>query len=211
MKRTQPWFVGAALRAISQNVCRTTQVFSERDVAGWDAAFEEKTGMVSIAMERLLHHEMVVRCEPPENARRKLIKLDARWRLTTKGLGTCRSVARALPNAAPPDPKALSTRLWELFRQRKILTAEKAAELLIDAGTRDFANAQRQIAGYLRAWSINAPDFVKVSAKRDRGHKRYVMETDGGIYPPPTKSTGIKPMPFPRSHAPVESLTVKGA
>ena len=79
MKRTQPWFVGAALRAISQNVFRTTQVFSERDVAGWDVAFEEKAGMVSIAMERLLHHEMVVRCDPPENARRKLIKLDAHF------------------------------------------------------------------------------------------------------------------------------------
>ncbi len=211
MKRTQPWFVGAALRAISQNVFRTTQVFSERDVAGWDVAFEEKAGMVSIAMERLLHHEMVVRCDPPENARRKLIKLDARWRLTAKGVGTCRAVAQSLPNAAPPNPNALSTKVWKMLGELRVLTAEKAAEVLIDASSRDFASAQRQISGYLRAWSRNVPDVVVVGAKVKGGHTRYVMVKEGGIHPPPTKSTGIKPMPVPKSHAPVASPKVEGA
>lgn len=199
MKLIQPWFVGATLRAIALKVSSTTQIFSEREIAGWDEAFASKGGMVCLAMERLHYHEMVERCDPPANARRKIVKLDARWRLTKKGLGTCRAVARSQPNAAPPDPNALSTKVWEMLRDRKVLIAEKAAELLIDAGTRDFANAQSQIASYLLAWSRNAPEFVVVSAKRNKGRKQYVMVKDGGIYPPPTKSTGIKPQPLPKS------------
>ena len=198
MKRTQPWFVRATLLAIAKNVSCTARIFSERDITTWDEALEGKQGMVSLAMGRLLSHEMVVRHEMTGNANHRIVKLDARWRLTKKGLGTCRAVAQSLPDAAPPNPNALSTKVWNMLRDRKVLTAEKAAEALIDANTRDFASAQRQISGYLRAWSRNVPDVVVVGAKLNGGHTRYVMVKEGGIYPPPTKSTGIKPQPTPK-------------
>ena len=209
MKLTQPWFVGATLRAISKHILNTTLTFSEHEVSAWDEALKGKAGMVALAMKRLLHHNMVEQCDPPANARRKFTKIDTRWRLTAKGLGTCRSVARALPDAPFPDPAALSTRVWELLRNRKVLTAEKAAEILIDANTRNFTGAQKQIAAYLLAWSRLVPDVVKVGIHRENGQKRYVMEKDGGIYPPPTKSKGIKPMPAPIAHAPVTSGTME--
>lgn len=211
MKRIQPWFVGATLRAIAMNVASTSHIFTERDITAWDKALEGKQGMVSLAMERLLTHDMVTQCEPLKNARRQLIKLDARWSLTKKGLGTCRSVAHAQPDAAPPNPNALSTKLWKLLSDRKVLTAAKAAEILIDANTRDFASAQRLINGYLRAWSRNAPEVVTVGAILKGGHQRYVMVKNGGIHPPPTKSTGIKPMPAPKSHDLIAPHPTEGA
>ncbi len=198
MKNAQPWFVVATLRAIGRHVHETTAPFSVAEVVSWDETLKGCEPKARLAIDRLLFHKMVVRHEPVrDSVLRPVITLEPRWTLTPKGLGTCRSVAR-VHSTTRPDPKAMSTRLWSLLRVRRALTAEEAANTLIDAGTRDFTAAQRQIGSYLRAWSRLVPDVVKVSVKPVARAKRYVMVKDGGITPPPTKSTGVPLLPAPR-------------
>lgn len=198
MKHGQPSFVLATLRGIGRHVKNTEQPFTVQDVAGWDAELTDDAPKVRVALEKLLFHKLVQRHAPVREALlRPLVQVDA-WCLTDKGLGTCRSVLREQPGAKAADPKALSTRLWALLRLRKVLTAEEGAATLIDADSGDFAAAQRLIAGYLRAWAKLVPDVVKVSAKPMKRAKRYVMETDGGPTPPPTKVTGVPHLPAPK-------------
>lgn len=197
MQRAQPWFVGATLRALARHVQSTRTHFTAIDAAGWDDALAGRPGMARLAFARLEQYGMVERVEPPPTAVKPLGKVEPRWQLTAKGLGTCRAVLQAQPGNAP-DPKALSTRLWALLHARRMLTAEDAASTLIDAGERDFRNAQKQLAGYLRAWAALVPDVVKVSEKRINGCKRYVLVKDGGIHPPPTKAGAIAPQPAPK-------------
>lgn len=198
MKHVQPWFVGATLRAIAQHVQRTAQIFTALDVATWDESLKGQPGKARMALQRMENHKLVEPCELPIT--RTVAKLEPRWKLTPKGLGTCRAILQAKPGAALPDASALSSRLWALLRSRKTLTSEEAASTLIDAGSRDFAKAQYQISGYLRAWEQLVPDVVKVSARRVEGCKRYVMVKDGGVRPPPTKASAIPPMPAPSAH-----------
>lgn len=202
MKHAQPWFIVATLRGIGRHVKSTSQSFSVGDVVGWDDALKESAPKVRLAMERLVRHQMVELADQPrEGVLRPVVQLERRWKLTAKGLGTCRAVLREQPGGKAPDPKALSTRLWALLRLRKVLTSEEGAETLIDAGSRDFAAAQKQIAGYLRAWARLVPDHVQVGARPVNGAKRYVMVKDGGANPPPTKATAEPLVPAPKAKA----------
>lgn len=205
MKHAQPWFVVAALRGIGIHVKSTTQSFTANDVAGWDAAFANATptsrgqALARVALERLHFHKLIARHVPErDGVLRPVMKLQEQWKLTTKGLGTCSSLLREQPVGKGPNPKALSTRLWALLRLRKTLTAEDGAATLIDAGTRDFATAQRLIEGYLRNWAKAVPEVVQISAKPVNGAKRYVMVKEGGEIPPPTKAAAVPLMPAPR-------------
>lgn len=196
MQRTQPWFIGAALRALALNVTNTRRVFTRSELIAWDMALAERPGLAKMALGRMAYHQLV-ELQPDRPVAQDLTRVDQRWRLTDKGLATCRSVAQALPGAPPPDPSALSTRLWNLLRSRRTLTAEEAASTLIDAGERDFAKAQHQLGDYLSIWAKLVPKHVQVSAQRIGNAKRYVMVTDGGLYPPPTKVRRIRPVPAP--------------
>lgn len=209
MKQIQPWFIGATLRALAQHVKSTRTEFTAIDVAGWDDALTGQPGKARLAFDRMFNNGMLERVERPPTVEKPVSKVEPRWRLTAKGLGTCLAVLQALPGNTP-DPAALSTRLWVLLHARRVLTAEDAACTLIDAGSRDFPNAQKQLAGYLRAWAALVPDVVQVSAKRVNGCKRYVLVKDGGIHPPPTKVGAIKPQPAPKSH-PAPTQARKGA
>lgn len=202
MQRTQPWFVGATLRALAQHVSSCSQTFTACDIAAWGSDLQGQPGKARLALVRMGCHEMVMDAtERPPGLLSPIVKLEPRWRLTPKGLGTCRSVAQALPNAEQPDPSALSTRLWALLRSKRAITSDEAASTLIDAGSRDYSAAQRQISNYLLAWTRLLPNAIKVSDRRVKGCKRYVMVTDGGVFPPPTRSTAIAPRPAPKAHA----------
>lgn len=205
MKQAQPWFVVAALRGIGTHVKTTTHAFTANDVAGWNAAFADAKppsrglALARVALDRLHFHKLIARHVPVrDGVLRPVMKLPDQWRLTAKGLGTCGSLLREQPTGKGPNTKALSTRLWALLRLRKTLTAEDGAATLIDAGTRDFATAQRLIEGYLRNWAKAVPDVVQISARPINGAKRYVMVKEGGEVPPPTKAPAVPLMPAPR-------------
>lgn len=206
MRQIQPWYVGCALRALGCNVLTTARTFTAGDLVAWSQEFAPTPGMAKTALQRLCNHEMA---EPlREFCGATGIE---RWHLTTKGLATCRAAAQAQPGAAP-DPNALSTKLWNLLRGRRILTAQEAVEVLADAGDGKAARMHRSITEYLRVWAIVAPDVVKVSAKRatDRKRcKRYAIDAKAGIYPPPVKVDAVRPVAAPRAHA-APSRTPRG-
>lgn len=206
MKQAQPWFIVAALRGIGRHVKNTTQSFTVGDVVGWDEDLKDAAPKVRLAMDRLVFHKMAAAvAQTRDGLLRPVMPLERRWTLTAKGLGTCQSVLREQHGTKGPDAKALSTRLWSLLRLRKVLTPEEGAETLIDAGSRDFSAAQKQIAGYLRAWSKLVPDSVQVGARATKGGKRYVMVKDGGATPPPTKATAVPFMTAPKAIAKPQS------
>jgi hypothetical protein len=196
MQRTQPWFIGAALRAIAHHVTSTKTTFTARDVASWDEALTGQPGKARMAFDVMTRHGMLLKAECPESS---IAKVEPRYALTAKGLGTCRSVQHAKADRLP-NPDALSNRLWSLLRSRRTITSDEAASTLIDAGSRDYRKAQSQIGGYLRAWSRLVPDTVQISAKRVDGCIRYVLVSDGGVHPPPTKANAIAPQAAPKSH-----------
>lgn len=198
MQHKQPWFIGAALLALGRHVSSIQRVFTSGDLRAWEPAFATAPGMATMALTRLQNHNMIEpeRADLPSTA----VRVEQRWRLTPKGLATCRAVAQAQPGVVP-DATALTTRLWNLLRIRRTLTSEEAASLLVDAGGGDdLARTQRSVSGYLRAWAILVPQAVQLSAKRVGGYKRYVLVQDTGIHPPPTNSNAIAPVAAPVAH-----------
>ncbi len=88
-------------------------------------------------------------------------------------------------NAARPH--SLAARLWALIRARKLLDADTAASLLVDAGA-DVATAAKTISRYLYRWA--GAGYLQESAQRvgavgtGNGFKRYVLVKDCGPTPP---------------------------
>lgn len=95
---------------------------------------------------------------------------------------------------AQPQPP-LDVRLWNLLRIRRSLTAEDAAQTLIDADTPDWAAQRRKIAARLSAWAKHAPQAVGRGAKRQGGCIRYVLleGADPGRCPPPSRAAKGQP------------------
>lgn len=192
MQRKQPWFVGVALTALGSNLRNTTREFTESELAGWAPDFTKTPGNAGLALERLIRHELVQQVGVPQDkAPRSPIRIK-RYVLTPRGLATCRAAAQATHEAAPPDPAALTTRLWNLLRMRRKLTSDEAASLLVDAGSDEVMESTRHtLAGYLKTWAQVAPEVVQVSARRVGGFKAYVLLKDTGIHPPRTKASKI--------------------
>ena len=208
MQRKQPWFIGAALRALGKQVHNTARTFTARELAGWDSGLTERPGLAKMALKRMHNHLMVAPVPASATTASAAVRSEQQWCLTTKGLATCRAVVQAQPGAAMPDPNALSTKLWSLLRIRRRLTSDEAACHLVDAGDpQELIRTQRTIAGYLRAWSEQFPDAVKVAAQREAGCKRYVMVKDLGVTPPPTKGSGIPLVTAPKAHPAPASRT----
>lgn len=200
MHRKQPWFVGAALTALGATIKSTTREFTATDLAGWTPDFAKDPGNAGLALERLLRHELVEHV--PSIARTTVVRIK-RYRLTPRGLATCRAAAQSTADAAPPDPAALSTRLWNLLRMRRKLTSDDAASTLVDAGSDEvMASTRSTIAGYLNTWAKVAPDVVQLSARRVRGFKAYVLVKDTGMHPPKTKPSRIPHAAAPAAYAP---------
>ena len=102
---------------------------------------------------------------------------------------------------ATPDLQALPTRVWNLLRIRRRLTAVEAAETLIDAD--DSFDAQtKRIGALLLAWTKHPTSAVVTAQKREAGGRvRYVLVKDLGRWPPPTKPGQIHPSQLPNASA----------
>lgn len=94
----------------------------------------------------------------------------------------------AAPNAQVRSADPFATRLWNLLRIRRALTADEAAALLLNDGAQaddDIALGRRQAGALLLSWSRQCPRAVRVDARRVDGMKRYALLRDIGATPPP--------------------------
>jgi hypothetical protein len=89
----------------------------------------------------------------------------------------------AAPDAQVRTADPFATRLWNLLRIRRALTADEAAALLLDAD-RDIAQDRRQAGALMLSWSRQCPQAVRVDARRVDGQKRYALLRDIGATPP---------------------------
>lgn len=81
------------------------------------------------------------------------------------------------------DTDPFATRLWNLLRIRRALTADEAAALLAsDHG--DIALDRRHAGALMLSWSRQCPQAVRVDARRVDGLKRYALLRDIGATPP---------------------------
>lgn len=90
------------------------------------------------------------------------------------------------PDAQVRDADPFATRLWNLLRIRRALTADEAAALLLaDAeADEDIAQGRRQAGALMLSWSRQCPQAVRVDARRVDGLKRYALLRDIGATPP---------------------------
>lgn len=90
------------------------------------------------------------------------------------------------PDAQVRDADPFATRLWNLLRIRRALTADEAAALLLtDAqADEDIALGRRQAGALMLSWSRQCPQAVRMDARRVDGMKRYTLLRDIGATPP---------------------------
>lgn len=98
----------------------------------------------------------------------------------------------------PGQPETFRARLWALLRIRKVLGAEEAVQLLIDAGDPKYISKRGRANEYLRRWQM--AKVVELSAQvGPRGQKRYVLVTDPGpavpAFIPPITAAQAKAAP----------------
>lgn len=86
-------------------------------------------------------------------------------------------------DAVVHDADPFATRLWNLLRIRRALTADEAAALLADADD-DIALGRRQAGALMLSWSRQCPQAVRIDARRVDGLKRYALLRDIGATPP---------------------------
>ncbi len=120
------------------------------------------------------------------------------WVLTAMGWQAALAALRAMPGGPVPDPQALDVRLWNLLRIRRRLTADEAAQTLIDAAAPDWPLQKQRIAARLAAWAKHAPEAVCRGAKREAGQVRFVLREGGdlGRWPPPARAGELHPRVF---------------
>lgn len=90
------------------------------------------------------------------------------------------------PDAQVREADPFATRLWNLLRIRRALTADEAAALLLaDAeADEDIAQGRRQAGALMLSWSRQCPQAVRMDARRVDGLKRYALLRDIGATPP---------------------------
>jgi len=89
----------------------------------------------------------------------------------------------AVPGAEVLDADPFATRLWNLLRIRRALTADEAAALLLNTNG-DIAQDRRQAGALMLSWVRRCPQAVRVEARRVDGMKRYALLRDIGATPP---------------------------
>lgn len=201
MQRKQPWYVAAALLALGLNRVDDTETpFTAAQLSGWVPAYPN-ANTAKLAIDILVRHAYIEMCEQPaRNKRTHVVAPADRWHLTHIGAN---AVQQAVDSCEPLDQRAygrmaepgtvnpFALRLWNLLRIRRMLTADDAASLLIDAGD-NTAAARRKAGELLLAWQRACPQALRLSAKRINGFKRYVLQVDVGAMPPETREGAIK-------------------
>lgn len=117
------------------------------------------------------------------------------YQFNAVGLQVAWAAYCTLPGGPAPDVHDLATRVWNLLRIRRRLTADEAAQTLVDADA-DYASQKKRIAALLAAWGKCAPRDVAVALKREQGSIRYVLQNDLGRWPPPSKPGHLHPTYF---------------
>ena len=195
MSWTHPiiWYVVPALAALARNINATGETVTAAQLSVWveceQIAFPPATAAMALnTLHRLGWCAITAGRRPAKTAVNK-------YQVTAEGLAAGQMAWRSMPGGPGPDRDELSTRLWNLLRIRRRLTAEEAAETLVDADG-DFASKKKRIGALLAAWAKFAPKAVTTGLKREAGHIRYVLTEDWGRWPPPTKVGQLHPVMF---------------
>lgn len=193
MATTKTWQVAVVLLTLQARGADSRLTFNEGALAAWAPALR------SVSAARAAIDAM---------ARTKLIELapevgvadtaPLRYRLTSAGCEAVQGARKLLPSLhkaahgpmTPADQvEPFAGRLWKLLCIRKVLTAEEAANLLLDAG-QDVSRARTRASELLLAWSRQCPLAIQVSDKRVKGAKRYGLMVDLGPTPPDLRGKG---------------------
>lgn len=192
------WFFLPALAAIGANVKRTTQAITAAEVSQWATSdhLHYPVGIADLALSSLQKQGYVEsRALKPQRSRSPRL-----WFATATGLQVAQAAVQAMPGSTP-DLQALPTRVWNLLRIRRRLTAVEAAETLIDADD-NFDAQTKRIGALLAAWTKHPTSAVVTGQKREAGGRvRYVLVKDLGRWPPPTKPGQIHPSQLPIASA----------
>ena len=186
------WFIVPALAALARNVKNTTRAITAPELSAWatDAQLDYPIGIAELALASLQRHGYLRPFAQCHNKRGAV----NRWAVTPQGMQATKAVLHTMPGAAP-DVQALTTRLWNLLRIRRRLTAIEAAQTLVDADD-NFDAQTKRIGALLAAWAKHAPKTVVVAQKREAGRIRYVLIADLGRWPPPSREGEMHPSAF---------------
>lgn len=187
------WSVARSLIALGRNV-KGTKPFTEAQLSQWasDAHTDFSIGAAGIALSRMRIQNWVEGFEAGRIRQGSFVQ----WRLTHLGLQAVEAAMQTCPDASPPDPAEMSVRLWNLLRIRRRLTADEAAETLVDAGDGSYPAAKKRIGALLAAWVKHSPKVVATAQKRESGRIRYVLLQDIGRWPPASKAGQVHPARF---------------
>ena len=215
MSAPKPWFLLPGLAALARNIKQRGRTFTAQDLSRW-ADTEQIDYSLNVA-KMALDTMAAWRYVQLQNAKlqRKRIGAINVWVLTESGWAATKAALRAMPGGPPQGTYALEldVRLWNLLRIRRKLTADEAAQTLVDASAADYPTLKKRIAALLAAWAKYAPKAVGRGVRREPGgHVRFVLYPDNklGRWPPPTKAGEMHPSAFSNT-APVPSNFLKAS
>ncbi|MFE1573758.1 hypothetical protein ACFIQG_18350 [Comamonas odontotermitis] len=187
------WYVVPALAALARNVRSTNVSINAAQLSAWteDDHIAFPPGTAEMALSAL--QRMGWCAITSGRCRAKTAVND--YQVTAQGMHAAQAALRCMPDGPTPDVHELATRVWNLLRIRRRLTAEEAAETLVDADG-EFAAKKKRIGALLAAWAKFAPKAVAVAQKREAGHIRYVLVNDLGRWPPPARAGQMHPVTF---------------
>jgi hypothetical protein len=189
------WITAAALSALADNgVTRAGLTFTADNLAGWTRGTLRTTQRVD-ASSRLCALGFVKHSQVRELVRGQQCRQIDVYTLTAEGAEAVKAAAaghvrksgpKGSRKANPIDQQALTSRLWQMVRIRKIVDSDVAARLLCDAGDEEeFRRMRDSIRRYLRRWA-NVGSLAE-SVRRvhsdgagttSNGSKRYVLVID---------------------------------
>ncbi len=192
------WYVLPALAALAQHTTTKNTSVNAVLLSAWteNEQLEFSPGTAAMALSTLHRNGW---CTIP-SGRRRPNSATTEYQVTPSGLQAALMAWRCMPNGPAPDKDELSTRLWNLLRIRRRLTADEAAETLVDANA-DFAVKKKRIGALMAAWAKHAPTAITTGLKREGGQIRYVLIEDWGRWPAPSKAGQMHPVMFAHAQA----------
>ncbi len=196
------WVVNAVLEALAQQgLGRAGARFTSQDLCGWLPDLKRATKRRTNATSTLCRLGVVTHKATVDGGANTVVT----YTITAAGAEAVARVAagqrhRSGPKGPRdkrrvPDGDSFVQRLWTLFRASKLLDADSAASLLVDAGD-DVKTAARTARRYFHRWTqagYAAESTNRVGAVgSSNGFKRYILVKDCG---PVAPSTGKKATP----------------